>query len=199
MRRRLFQRLEQRVERSRGEHVHFVYDVDLVACVDRRIARTAEQVAHVVDAGVGGGVELEHVGMAPVRDGRAMDAGRVELHRWLMDVVRLVVQRASQQARRRRLADAAHAGEHEGMRDAAGPERIGERADHRLLPDKVLEPGRTVFAGEHLVDGGPKRHVVAEHGCGQRVAGFRNIIHRPVFGRFRRLLRGHAPLWRIGW
>ena len=172
--------------------MHFVDDVDLVARIDRRVSRAAQQVAHVVDASVGGRVEFEHVGVAAFHDGCAVHAWRVELHRRLADIGCFVVQRPRQQARRCRLAYAADAGEHEGVRDATGAECIGERADHGLLPDKVLEPGRTVLAGEHLIGGGTERNIIAEHGRGKRVAGFRNIIHRPIFGRFRRLLGRHG-------
>ena len=51
MRRRLFQRLEQRVERLLRQHVHFVDDVDLVARRHRAIAHALDELAHVVDAG----------------------------------------------------------------------------------------------------------------------------------------------------
>ncbi len=61
VRRRLFQRLQQRVERRGRQHVHFVEDVDLVARVDRRVAHRVVDLAHVVDAVVRGGVHLDHV------------------------------------------------------------------------------------------------------------------------------------------
>ena len=50
VRRRLFQRLEQRVERRAREHVHFVEDVDLVARRHRRVADGVVDLAHVLDA-----------------------------------------------------------------------------------------------------------------------------------------------------
>ena len=59
VRRRLFQRLEQRVERRAREHVHFVEDVDLVARRHRRVAHRVVDLAHVVDAVVRGGVHLD--------------------------------------------------------------------------------------------------------------------------------------------
>ena len=72
MRRRFFQRLEQRVEGALREHVHFVDDVDLVARLNGRIAHAVDDLAHVVDAGVGGGVHLDHVDVAGFQDGLAM-------------------------------------------------------------------------------------------------------------------------------
>ena len=64
---------------------------------------------------------------------------------------RLEVQAAREDAGRRGLADAAHAGQHPGMRDAPGREGVAQRAHHRLLADQVVEARRAVFAGEHLV------------------------------------------------
>ena len=47
-----------------------------------------------------------------------------------MDVVALVVERPGEQPGGRRLAHPAHAGQHEGMGDAAGGEGVGQRPDH---------------------------------------------------------------------
>ncbi len=47
----LFQRLQQRIERMRRQHVHFVDQVDLVAAAARQVLHVVEQVARVVDLG----------------------------------------------------------------------------------------------------------------------------------------------------
>ena len=80
---------------------------------------------------------------AGMLDGRPVDRA----------VGQLVVERARQDARGRGLADAAHAGEDPGLRDAAGLERVGERAHHRVLADQVVEGRRAVFARQHAVAG----------------------------------------------
>ena len=49
------------------------------------------------------------------------------------------------------LADAAHAGQHIGLGNAAGAEGIGQRADHRLLADQIGEALRPVFARQHPI------------------------------------------------
>ena len=85
MRRRLFERLQQAVEGLRRQHVHFVDDVDLVARRDRRVAHLLDDLADVVDAGVGGGVHLDHVDMAAFHDGAAMLARSAELDGRLVD------------------------------------------------------------------------------------------------------------------
>ena len=63
----------------------------------------------------------------------------------------LVVEAARQNAGRRGLADAADAGEHPGLRDAAGLEGVRQGADHRLLADQVLEGAGAVFAGKNPI------------------------------------------------
>ena len=73
VRRRLLHRLEQRVERVVRQLVDFVDDEDLVAVARRRDGEVADDdLAHVVDAGVAGRVDLEHVEVAALRD---LDAG----------------------------------------------------------------------------------------------------------------------------
>ena len=75
---RLLERLQHRVERGLRQHVHFVDQVDLVAADRRRVARVVEDLAHVVDAGVRRGVELEQVDEAAGVDvdARGADAAR---------------------------------------------------------------------------------------------------------------------------
>ena len=72
--RRLFKRLQKTVEGLLREHVHFVDDVDLGARRNRAIARVLDDLAHVVDAGVGGRVHLDHVDMARFHDRLAVEA-----------------------------------------------------------------------------------------------------------------------------
>ena len=72
-RRRLLQDLEQRVPRFPGEHVGFVYDVDLVvARAGGGVHRALPQVPRVVDAAVAGRVDFHHVEIGvPVPDPEA--------------------------------------------------------------------------------------------------------------------------------
>ena len=59
--RRLLQRLQQRIERRGREHVNFVDDVDLIDAGGRGVAHDFAQLADVIDAVVGGPVDLQHV------------------------------------------------------------------------------------------------------------------------------------------
>ena len=77
--RRLFQRLQQAVEGRLRQHVHFVDDVDLGARHHRLVARALDDLAHVVDAGVGGGVHFDDVDVARFHDRLAMEADLVHV------------------------------------------------------------------------------------------------------------------------
>ena len=61
VRRRFLERLQERVERRRGEHVHFVDDVDLEMPFARRVADVVAQLAHLLDAVVARAIDLEHI------------------------------------------------------------------------------------------------------------------------------------------
>jgi hypothetical protein len=100
MGRRLFERLEQGVERIAAEHVNFVDDVDLVARRNGSIAHRLDDLAHVVDAGVAGRVHLDHVDMAPFgnRTARLALAARVD-RRAALPIGADAVERLGDQAR----------------------------------------------------------------------------------------------------
>jgi len=68
-------------------------------------------------------------------------------------VGKLVIERAGENACRRGLADPAHPGEDPGLRDAPGLERIGDRANHRILADEISKGCRPVFARQHAIAG----------------------------------------------
>ncbi len=102
---------------ERREHVHLVDDEHLVAVADRRDRQAFDDhLAHVVDAGVRGRVDLEHVDVAPLGD---LDAGFADAA-WLRRRPVDAVERPRKDARRRRLAAAARAGKHERLRQTAG-------------------------------------------------------------------------------
>ena len=76
-----------------------------------------------------------------------------QLDRRAADLIGLIVEGAGQKAGGGGLADAAYAGQHEGMGDAARGEGVGQGADHGLLADQVLEGAGPVFARQHLIGG----------------------------------------------
>ena len=105
-----------------------------------------DDLADLVDLGVGGGVDLEDVHVAPVGDLDAGVAGAARIGGRAL----LAVQRARQDARRRGLADAARAGEDERLRDPLRADGVAQRLRDAALPDDVIEPLRAPFASENL-------------------------------------------------
>ena len=180
MLRRFLERLQQPVEGRAREHVHLVEDIDLVARGDGLVAHRLDDLADMVDAVVGGGVHLDHIDMAPFHDLGAMDAefGHVD-GRAVHLAGHGIVEAAGEDAGGGRLADAAHAGQHIGLRDAAGRKGIGEGADHRLLADEIVEAARTVFAREHPV--GAARLPVPD-----AAAVHASAVHASALASFRR-------------
>jgi hypothetical protein len=149
---RFLQRLQHRVEGVVRQHVHFVDHVDLEAPDDRLVDRLIEQLRDLVDAAVRRRIELDVVDVAPgvdVAAGVARAAGRGR------DAAAAVgpgaVQALGEDARHRRLADAARAGEEIGMVQPLRFERVGKRLHDVLLADQLVEAARPVLAGEHEI------------------------------------------------
>ena len=135
--------LEQRIEALRRDHVRLVDDEHPVARLGRRIGRAVAQVAGVVDAAVAGGVEFDHVEVArPTRRQRhTRHTLAARSRRRTLDAV----QRAGQDARRRRLAASARPGEEIGVVDPARVERGRQRFGDVLLPHHLGERRRSIF------------------------------------------------------
>jgi hypothetical protein len=188
MRRRLFQRLEQAIEGRLGQHVHFVDDIDLVACRDRGIAHAFDDLANVIDAGARGRIHLLHIDIAAFADrdaGLANTAGLDGRH-CVLAVGSDAVQGAGDDARCRRLAHPAHAGQHEGMGDAPGGEGVRQGAHQRFLPDQAGEIGGAVFAGKDAIGLGGRGH-------GRTIAtgsGRSRRIWREIVSRWKPVTRG---------
>ena len=126
----------------------FVDDEDLVAVAHGRDRQPFDHhLAHVVDTGVRGGVDLEHVDVAPFGD---FDAG-VTLAARLRRRTLHAVERARQDASRGGLAAPARPRKDERLRDAPALERVLERTRHRLLAEDVFEFLRAPLAGENLI------------------------------------------------
>ena len=149
---RLLERLQHRVERGVGEHVHFVDHEDLEAALHRLIDGLLQQRLHLVHAAVRCGIEL----------GVVDEAARVDIAARLAHAARrggnaalpiraLAVERLREDARHRRLAHAARAGEEISVVQALTRERVFERLHHMLLTDHFAEGFRTELAGEHEI------------------------------------------------
>ena len=142
VRRRFLERLEQRVERGRRQHVDLVDDVDLEAAPGRGELDAADNLlADVLDARAARGVELVDVRVRALGDELAIVARAVGVGRRTF----LAQQRLGEQSRRRRLSRAARAREQVGVRNLVLLDRVLERPLDGLLAHDVLEHLRTVF------------------------------------------------------
>ncbi len=180
--RRLLQRLEEGVERLLRQHVDFVDDVDLVARARGRIAHAVGDLAHVVDAGMGGGVHFQHVDVPAFHDGLAVQARRRHVDGRPLDrtVRQFVIQRPRQDARGGGFAHTADAGQNPGLRNAPGLERVRDRPDHRFLADQILECRGAVFARQHPIAAAGTRCALAVRRAVRIGSGMSSISHRTV-------------------
>src|SRR5262249_45608875 len=171
-------------------------NVDLVARADRGIADRVVDLAHVVDAVVGGGIHLDDVDVPALHDRLAMHADHRHFDGRRGDgaVWQLVIERAGENARRRGLADAAHAGQDPGLRDARSLECIRDGAHHRILADQIIEGRGAILACEHAV-GRIARRAIAEDES--RLGLLRGVAHNAI--RSAAATRVVALRMREGW
>ena len=142
VRRRLFEGFQQRIEGVVGQHVHFVDEVHLVAAASGRVLHVVQQFARIINLGAGGRVDLDEVDEAAFVDFAACGAYAA----WIGADAGFAVERLGEDARHRRLADAASTGEQECVMHFAAIECVGQRAQHVFLPDHFGEPLGAPFA-----------------------------------------------------
>ena len=137
--------------------VELVDDENLVPVPDWCRRQTGDDhLAHVLDLGMRGRVDLEHVDVAAFRDLDTRVAGPAGVS----GGPPLAVECAGEDPGRGRLAHAARSGEHEGLGHPLSGDRVSQRLRHATLPDYVLETLRAILAGEALVGHG-RTHVEA--------------------------------------
>ena len=153
MRRRLFERLEERVEGLLREHVNFVNDVNFELRGGGRVLHCLAQLADFLDATIARAVNFQHVERAAFGDFNPLRIVLREIH------LRTAcgVQTLGEDARDRRLARAARAAEQVGVRDAARLDGVAERLRDVLLADDIGEPLGAVLARDDLIGGGHSR------------------------------------------
>ncbi len=143
--RRLLERLQQPVEGLLRQHVDLVDDVDLVPEAGGGVGGVLAQAADVVDAGVGGPVDLLDVG--PGADLRARGAGQARGGSRPL----FAVERPGEDPGEGGLADAAGSGEQVGVVDLPRGDGVGEGAGDVPLPDDLVERLRAPLPRERLV------------------------------------------------
>ncbi len=135
VRRRLLDRLEQRVERAVTEHVDFVDDVDLVPSRGGREEHLVLDLAHVVDRRVRRAVDLDYIDRRSPGD--LLAAGILLAAVGARSVG--TVQRAGEDPRGARLPDTTRAGEEVCVRDAPGGQRILQACYYEFLSDERVK------------------------------------------------------------
>ena len=129
--------------------MHFVDDEDLERAVARGVLAFVADTLGVLDAAVGGGVDLDHVEAVTLLDRQAdrVIEGEVGLG------TAGAVQGLGQDTGGGRLAGATRSDEEIGMGHALGLERIAEGPDDVLLPDEFVEATGTPAARDDLEAG----------------------------------------------
>ena len=131
---RLFEGLEEDVP-ALLDALDLVDDEDLALQVRRGRVDARQQLAHVVDAVVGGRVQLDHVEGTALADRHAVDAGVVRL---AVDQVE-AVDGLGEDARGRGLACAARPDEEEAVAEPVEPDGVAQRLHDRPLADDLAE------------------------------------------------------------
>ena len=129
--------------------MHFVDHVDLEAADHRLVDSLVEQLRYLVDTAVRGRVEFVVVDETACVDVAAGIADAARVRGDAAAALRAgAVERFGEDARDRRLADTARAGEKIRVMQALLGQRIRERLHDVFLAHQRIEVGRPVLAGE---------------------------------------------------
>ena len=163
VRRRLLERLQQRVGGVGRERVGLVEDVDAIPTKDGLLVDAITNLADVINATVAGCIELEDVERSAVGDRAARLA--LEARRGRRCVEGLTVERLAEDLGERRFARTARAGKEVRMAHATLLNRVRQGLHDVALADDVREVLRTVLTVErgHVVSlpAGRGRHATS--------------------------------------
>ena len=151
VRRRLLQRLQQRVERRLREHVHLVDEVHLEARAQRHVPGLVAQRTHLIDAVVRSTVDLDQIDLGPLvgRQATLADATRIG------HGPGLAVESLREDPRGRRLPRTARSGEQIGVSHSPGRDGPSKRALHPFLTDDLGKGARPILPREHQIAHAP--------------------------------------------
>jgi hypothetical protein len=155
--------------------MRLVEDVDLVAALDRLEHDTLPELADVVDPALRCGIHLDDVERRAGGDretdvARVVGGGRRPVG---------AVQGLGEDARHRRLAGAARAGEEIRLADGVAGDCVAQRPDDRLLPDHLVEALGAVLA----VEGGYGSSLPAEENSQAQNARLRGAFTLSLLAR----------------
>ena len=147
MRRGFFQGFEEGIEAVRGQHVHLVDDIDLVASLGGGIQHVVQQLAGVLDLGAGGGIDLDQIRKAALVQFAAHQALTAGLDTLAVFAVHGLGQNAGDGG----LADTASAGKQIGVMQPVEFQRVRQCADNVVLTDDLAELAGSPLAGQCLI------------------------------------------------
>ena len=153
MLRRFLQKLQEAVEGRRGKHVDFVDDIYLSPAFGGIVYGLLLEVAHVVDAVVGGSVHLDHVEIVAVLDGAARRTDAAGIPVFLVPAV----DRLGKDAGTGGFAGTARSREKIGVGEPFLRRLVHQDVDDLLLSHHVPEMGRTPFQIQSLT------HILSTH------------------------------------
>ena len=128
-----------------------IHHVHLPAGLNRCKSRPFDQLTDVVDAGIGGGINFDHIEGCARSDRAAQVASPAGFRRWPITV--LTVQGARQNSRTGRFARTSRAAEQVSRRDPVAGQRLAEGGGNGFLANKLIKALRTVFVMQRLVVG----------------------------------------------
>ena len=147
MRRRLFERLQQRIEAVVRQHVHLVDEIHLEASTTGCVLHILEQFAGIFYLGAGRGVDFDQVDETTFAD---LAAGAALATRGRSNAG-FAIKAAGEDTCDGGLADSTGTGEQVGVVQALVVECIDQRLQHMALPHQFAESARTPFACQNLI------------------------------------------------
>src|ERR1051326_6414951 len=147
MRRRLFEGLQQGIERLLREHVHLIDDVNLIMTLRRRVAHVVAQLAHIINAPVAYSVDLDHIETVACGDLLAVIAFSARRDRRTLDAI----ERLGQNSPSRSLADATRPNKQVRMSKPILFDCIFQSARDMRLSHEIIKSLRPIFPCENLV------------------------------------------------
>ena len=142
MGRGLFKSLEQRIERRRRQHVHFVDDVHLVATRHRGVLGVIAKLANIVHRVIRRTVDLDDIHAASLEH----VCTRGTLVAWLMVCAIGAIQRSRENACARGLPHTTRPRKHIGMMNPPLTDGIFERRRNMLLSNHIRKPEWSPFS-----------------------------------------------------
>ncbi len=194
---RFLQNLQERVERLVGEHVHLVDDVDLAAGSSGGVAHPVAQLPHLVDATVGGTVDLHHIQGRAIGDPDARLAAVAGLGGHPL----LTVEPFGQKPGHGGLSSTPGAGEQVSVGHPSFPQGPGQGSHHVILAHHILKTLGTPLAvkgevGHPTITGGWGSTVLTESlpeasgpGASSRAPPKQSAVHLPLTRPLRAGLR----------